>query len=55
MNDIVHHGIANSQSPMADSSSAGISHRRSRTMGWPAAAKVSSNAIEALNGGCSTQ
>lgn len=53
--DSVHHGRASTQSPTADSSSAGISQRRSRTCPCPAAASVSSNAIEALNAGCNTQ
>jgi hypothetical protein len=54
-NDMVHHGIAKSQSPVADSSSAGINQRRSLTMGCANAATVSSNAINALNGGCRIQ
>ncbi len=54
-NDPVHHGIANAKSPTPDSSSAGISHRRSRTIGCAAAATVSNSAIDALNGACRIQ
>lgn len=48
----VHQGIANNQSPVADNSSAGTNHRRSRPMGWATAAAASSTAIDALNAGC---
>lgn len=44
--------IANNQSPVADNSSAGTNHRRSRPMGWATAAAASSTAIDALNAGC---
>ena len=50
--DGCHHGIANSTSPTAENTNAGISHRRSRTIGCAAAANANSSAIDALNAGC---
>ena len=51
MNDGVHQGMASSASPAAENTNAGISQRRSRTIGCVAAANANSRAIDALNAG----
>src|SRR5262245_57386387 len=50
-NDGTHHGIASRKSPAAENSSAGISHRRSRAIGWVSAATANSTAVNALTAG----
>ena len=52
-NDGSHHGIASRKSPAAENTSAAISQRRSRAIGWVSAATASSTAVSALTAGCS--